>query len=417
MTDWLPSAPPPVEDLTGGGAMPVGPGQVAMMTTTGGSLQVRRAALALPRDLGAVRRTISEMAEWGGDAWEYRFPVRSKGETQWIEGASIKCTNAVARAFGNCAIMTSKVDDIGDSWVIYSTFVDYQTGFELTRGFRQRKQQTTMRTDAGRAEDIVFQIGVSKSIRNVVNNALGDIVEYARAQARQRLSKRIGEDPDHYRERVRARLEEISYPLVKVEHHYNAKIGKWSVDQLAQVIKALTAHADGVLADLDQIYAPKGADIEAAAKPNGEDASGSRQEPAGAPAAEPGTETAAEAAAPAGEPRRRKPGRPSKADLEARQALKQQIIDEINTTDSDFVDDVLETRKGDIAEPAGRAAHRGPRVPRTSGWRAGPTATTRMMMRMRMISRCPTSRGLNPSPSPSPSPTRSRSGVPRWRQP
>ena len=50
-----------------------------------------------------------------GERWFYRYPVRNRrtGKIDYIEGPSVKCTNAVARLFGNCSVesRTVRLDD------------------------------------------------------------------------------------------------------------------------------------------------------------------------------------------------------------------------------------------------------------------------------------------------------------------
>ena len=278
MTSWNNDAPPPLpeQDAGGGTAFPANvPAQGVMVQTQfGGALQIRRAALALPRRMDVVKRSIDQLAELvddvgdQGDTWQYAFPVknRRKGTTDWITGPTIKCTNAIARSWGNCSVMVSRVDDIGSAWVLYGTFVDYETGFEMTRAFQQRKGQSTMGSDAARGEDITFQIGVSKSMRNVVNNALGDIVAYALEVKDRRWRRKVEQNQEAYRTRIRSRLETIGYPLVKVEAYVGrGKLDSWPVEAIAQVSKILAAHAEGVLEDLDSVFAPKGMDIDGTA--------------------------------------------------------------------------------------------------------------------------------------------------------
>ena len=231
-------------------------------TKIGDVVSMRRAAVLMPRQPQDVRRLIAEAAEMFGDGFEYRFPVKNKrtGQTEFIEGPTIGCTMAVARAYGNCDVAHTRTEDEGNSWVLYSTFLDLQSGFSLTRGFRQRKGQSRMGSDRERGEDIDFQIGVSKSTRNVVARALDDYVQYARQRARERLAGAISKRPDEYRERIKSYLGEAGYPLTAVEGALGAKIAAWTSEQIATVVRTLTAHKDGIMRDLDDVYRPRAAD-------------------------------------------------------------------------------------------------------------------------------------------------------------
>jgi hypothetical protein len=310
----------------GGGQM------VPTETKIGDVVSMRRAAMLMPRQPSEVRRLIAEAAEMFGDTWDYRFPVKSKGETSWIEGPTIGCTMAVARAYGNCDVAHTRTEDEGNSWILYSTFVDLQSGFSLTRGFRQRKGQSTMGGDRARGEDIAFQIGVSKSTRNVVARALDDFVQYARQRARDRLSGSIAKRPDEYRERIKEYLGEAGYRLAAVEGAVGAKLAAWTPEQIAQVVRTLIAHKDGVLRDLDDVYAPKGADAVEAKPQEHEEISvkaemggadqylggthGLAESPARAPEPEPAT-TPPIATGPAEPPKPRR-GRPTNEEIAQR---------------------------------------------------------------------------------------------------
>ncbi len=242
-----------------------GEGQmIAMETKVGDVVQMRRGAVLFPRQPADVRRQIAEAAEMFGDEWEYRFEVKSKtGGASFIEGPTIGCTMAVARAYGNCDVAHTRTEEEPGAYVLYSTFVDLQSGFTLTRGFRQRKGQSRMGSDRGRGEDIDFQIGVSKSTRNVVARALDDYVRYAVECSRNRLVKSIEARRGEYLERIQAYLDASTYPLTAIEAALGAKMAKWSSEQIAQTVRTITAHKDGALRSLDDVYRPKAPEAEA----------------------------------------------------------------------------------------------------------------------------------------------------------
>ena len=351
-TDLMPPIDEDMPELRPG---PNGQGQMMPTETKVGDIvSMRRAAVLMPRQPAEIRRQIAEMAEMFGDAWEYRFPVRNSrtGQTEFIEGPTIGCTMVIARAYGNCDVAHTRTEDDVNSWVLYSTFVDLQSGFSLTRGFRQRKGQSRMGGDRSRGEDIDFQIGVSKSTRNVVARALDDFVQYARARARERLAGSIAKRPDEYRERISAYLSEVGYPLAAIEGAVGAKLKAWTPEQIASVVRTLTAHKDGILADLADVYQPKG---------KGADATEATPQDATRPAtAAPGRarepehipEPPGEPVAPTSMPARRSPGRPKKAETVAReQALRaREIIAVIGSTDHEYVNDVLDERAAEISE-------------------------------------------------------------------
>jgi hypothetical protein len=213
------------------------------------------------RDLGKVMKNIKILAAAAGDDWYYRFPVKKKGGgVDHIEGPSIKCANNVARIYGNCQI-DSRVLDNGDSWIIYARFVDYETGFSMTRPFQQRKGQTSVKSsDAGRQLDIALQIGVSKAIRNVVSNALETFVTFAFEEARNNLVEKVGKKLPEYRARIVERLGQMGIDIKRVETALGRSHGDWLAADVARVIAEIKAIADG-MATADETW-PADAPVE-----------------------------------------------------------------------------------------------------------------------------------------------------------
>ena len=244
----------------------VAPSQGAVAPTTVFAAPAERVfgaqPVAVKRDDEAILKKLRIMAAAAGDDFYYRFPVRKKiknedtGKDEWvqdfIEGPSIKCANAVSRVFGNCDI-DIRVYDTGAHWLFYARFMDLETGYCLTRPFQQRKNQATMRGDSGRAEDIAFQIGASKAIRNVVCNALEFFTSYAADQAKTSIIEKIGVRLDYYKERVSARLKEMEIDIRRVELARGRAHKDWLAADVAKTIAELQAVNDG-MATIDETY-------------------------------------------------------------------------------------------------------------------------------------------------------------------
>src|SRR5262252_7934352 len=127
-----------------------------------------------PRNEADVLKNIKTMAAAAGERWYYRFPVwnNRKKRTDYIEGISIKGTDSVCRYYGNCRI-ESAVEEHSGHWLIYSRFVDLETGFTLIRPYKGFKDVATLRTeDQGRLESNAMGIAVSKGQRIVADHAL-----------------------------------------------------------------------------------------------------------------------------------------------------------------------------------------------------------------------------------------------------
>lgn len=207
--------------------------------------------VAVERDEAKILQRLRVFAAAAGEEFYYRFPVKSKdGKQDWIEGASIKCALAVARAYGNCDVDV-RTQDTGDAWLFYARFVDFETGFSVTRAFQQRKSQKTMKTDSARALDIVFQIGQSKAIRNVICNALGIFTDFAFEEARQAIVSRVGKNLETYRTKVLARLGDLKIEPKRVESAIGRPADKWLAPDVARIIAEIQAINDGMAAAED----------------------------------------------------------------------------------------------------------------------------------------------------------------------
>ena len=169
---------PAAEILGNGGAM------TRMQTTYATAIAVQK-----PRRLSDVQRRLLEEADLAGEEFYYGWGA---GKDR-IEGASVKLALAAARCWGNCAVELQPVQETPDAWIFTAAFVDLETGFTLSRQFRQSKKwQVYGKHDEARKEDIRFQIGQSKAIRNVVLNAVSaSLTTKAREQAKAGVRQKI----------------------------------------------------------------------------------------------------------------------------------------------------------------------------------------------------------------------------------
>jgi hypothetical protein len=210
-------------------------------------------AVAVYRDEAKVLQRIRALAAAAGGEWFYRFPVKSKGATSWIEGPSIKLANDLARIYGNCDV-DIRVYDVGDSLLFYARFTDFETGYSLTRPFQQRKNQATMGSGERQA-DIAFQIGASKAIRNVVVNALQTFADFAFDEARSALVDKVKSDPEKYRTGTIAGIAREEIDIRRVEQTIGRASKDWLVPDIARIIAMMKAIKDG-MATVDETFPP-----------------------------------------------------------------------------------------------------------------------------------------------------------------
>lgn len=214
--------------------------------------------VAVHRDEARILQKLSALGAAAGDGWFYRFPVRNrkKGTTDYIEGPSIKLANDLARIYGNCEIDV-RVVDLGSSWLIYARFIDYETGFALTRPFQQNKGGAKLGgDDDARRLDIALQIGVSKAQRNVVVNALQTFADHAFDAARHSLVEKIGKNIQGYRDRTVQGIENLGVELVRVELVVGKSSKDWTAPDVARVIAMMKGIADG-MATVDETFPPR----------------------------------------------------------------------------------------------------------------------------------------------------------------
>jgi hypothetical protein len=208
------------------------------------------------RDKNLIRQELKETAAMAGKDWFYRFPVKTKdGGQDWIEGPSIKLANEVARAWGNNATEVREVD-VGDAWVFYARFTDFETGFQMERAYRQYKSQRSMKVkDWERQEAIAYQIGQSKAIRNVIVNSLQIFADFAFEEARGSLVDKIGKNLEDWRARAIEGIARMpgDVELLRVERVIGRSAKDWLAADIARVVAMMQAIADG-MATADETF-------------------------------------------------------------------------------------------------------------------------------------------------------------------
>lgn len=199
------------------------------------------------RDEGKIMQRLGLLAAAAGTRWVYSFPVKQKGGgTKAIEGLSIKGANTVARLFGNCSV-DCRVIDANKSWIIYARFVDYESGYSLTRPFEQPKEGSRLGgEDDARRQQIALSIGVSKAERNVIVNALQDHADYAMEAAKASLVDRVGKKLNEYKQRCVDRLGDLGVATNRAERALGKALAIWNARDVARLIAEIKAVQDGM---------------------------------------------------------------------------------------------------------------------------------------------------------------------------
>jgi hypothetical protein len=206
------------------------------------------------RDESQILIKLKTLAAAAGDDWFYRIPFKDRktGRTTYAEGPSIKLANDLGRIYGACDVDSWVSAEGIDFWEITARFIDLESGFSLTRPFRQRKNVSRIGgSDDARRDETGFSIGVSKAERNVVVNALQTFADFAFEEARNALVDKIGRDVDGWRRKIIERLSGM-VALERVEAVIGRAAQDWLPD-IARVAAMGKAIKDG-MATLDETF-------------------------------------------------------------------------------------------------------------------------------------------------------------------
>jgi len=233
--------------------------------------------VAVKRTLKEVMAQLKIMCATFGDTYVYSWEVNDRRNQRkvLVEGGTIKLANDLLMLWGNSSA-DCDVHETPTHYVFKAWFTDYERGSGLGRGFRQRKSQNTGLKDVERAEDIVFQIGQSKAIRNVVLNALGSLAQYAIEESKKALVNRL-EDEENLKaavgfiDRV---MTEHQIAVKRVEAVRGRERGKWTIRDIAKTYMEMRGVYEGFLV-ADEVYPTDEAAGEVMAKKQAKD------EPAG----------------------------------------------------------------------------------------------------------------------------------------
>lgn len=210
--------------------------------------------VGVPRNMSRILANMKALATAAGKEYVYGWEVndRKNNRKVWIEGPTITLANDLAREYMNCQV-DCRVMDEGKHWVFYARFVDLETGFTMVRAYQQRKGQDTGMKDDQRSLDMVFQIGQSKAIRNVVVNALRSLVNYAVDAAKGSLLDKVGKNPEGARTWIRQQLKDLGVDIKRVEALYGRTSEHWTTPDMARIYTELQSITDGMM-NAEDVY-------------------------------------------------------------------------------------------------------------------------------------------------------------------
>jgi hypothetical protein len=222
-------------------------GNQTAINTYGGVITAQR--VAVPRDLGRLMQRLKMLANLRGESYVYSWEQNDNAKRRkvTIEGPTVKLANDLAREYGNCIIRV-RVEDTATHWIITPQFVDLETGYGYERPFQQRKSQDTGMKDGDRAADLIFQIGVSKAIRNVIVNVLSTFVDFMVEESRNGLMSRFSDDAA--KDKAHQFIDRVMERFEIAETQVAAVVGrardKWTVKDLVRVYTEMRGIAEGM---------------------------------------------------------------------------------------------------------------------------------------------------------------------------
>lgn len=198
------------------------------------------------RDLNQVIVGVENEAAIAGEEFFYNYP---QGGNR-VEGIAIGGALIIARVFGNCAVNTRPIE-YADKYIVHADFVDFETGFNLTRSYMGKKK--TLKNKSGKAiyepernDEIVYQIITSKAIRNVVSNGVPKyLITKGIAAAKTNIRKKLEQmGKEKATAIILKRAEEAKIPVDRVEENFG-KRDAWDVDKMIMVIGAIRMVEEG----------------------------------------------------------------------------------------------------------------------------------------------------------------------------
>lgn len=199
------------------------------------------------RNLEKVLQRCLQEAAIAGDDFYYSW---SQGG-QNIEGLTVGAAQALCRNFGNCALEV-KVEETPTAYIFHGAFIDLETGFNLVRPYRQNKQSPKKKDgkdvySGERGTDIIFQIGASKSMRNVALNAMPKwLTEKVIAQAKDNVVGKIEKlGPEKAKALILNKANALGIAQDRIEGVYG-KERAWDTEKIIKITSALRAVEDGI---------------------------------------------------------------------------------------------------------------------------------------------------------------------------
>ena len=215
-------------------------------------------AVQIKRSFTNVVKTIKQEAQLAGSSFYYRWDVTTKkGKKVPVQGGSIDLAMSFARNFGNCVTGVDLINETASHFYLKGSFVDLETGFTVTRMFRQNKGVDMGDYDADRKQDMTFQIGQSKAQRNAILQAMPgwlveECIEIARAAE---INKIKPENLATARAGAIDFYEKHGIDQERIEAKLKKKADKWTSKDIVGLKESATGLKEGRVS-ADELFPP-----------------------------------------------------------------------------------------------------------------------------------------------------------------
>ena len=191
-----------------------------------------------PRNLDIVRKSVLMECQYAGKKFFYSWPVKNKktGRKEFITGGSYHLAITILREFGNCAVIPSHVEEHPDRWVFHADAIDLERGFTVRRAFRKLRPKTSSagNYDFERFEDMQFQLGQSKALRNAAFGLVpGWLIDEAVEESQKAEEAKINVDVGKARDNAIKYFEREGLDSSDMERLLNKTADKWNARDIA----------------------------------------------------------------------------------------------------------------------------------------------------------------------------------------
>lgn len=243
-------------------ARPLEESPSAMAVLQGGSAIIKAEnetqsliAIQRPRDeekaLAGALKELKISPEYAKKAF-YVIPFkRNDGESENIEGPSIKAALALLRRWGNCAAAARVVEEEDSHAIVEGRFLDHETNvaisrqLKVSRYYKSKKTQQMIKMDEGRFAMAINAAG-SKVLRNSILGGLPAFYVDSYYEKAKELASNPGKGKKEERiGKMIDRFEALGIPLAILEGHLAHPIGSTSDEEISNLIGIYNALKDG----------------------------------------------------------------------------------------------------------------------------------------------------------------------------